>query len=198
MEETESLVEYREYLQYQKLYDELLAAIAANGQTDEELTKQLYALAAVIVPQLVQKRMLPVKNCRMQKHSTGRVRKKRHRQRQIIRNYWAGLRRQNRLQCILPKRLNRQKRTGCLYGKAGILVMEKAGEEYSACTQKIKEQEEQLLQTEGQLSQVEALLSKSRQQQASCRARIELLTEQLGQAETKKNRNRKKSSSFYS
>ena len=65
--------------------------------------------------------------------------------------------------------------------KAGILVMEKAGEEYSACTQKIKEQEEQLLQTEGQLSQVEALLSKGRQQQASCRARIELLTEQLGQ-----------------
>ena len=56
MEETESLVEYREYLQYQKLYDELLAAIAANGQTDEELTKQLYALAAVIVPQLVQKK----------------------------------------------------------------------------------------------------------------------------------------------
>lgn len=39
MEETESLVEYREYLQYQKLYDELLAAIEANGQTDEELTK---------------------------------------------------------------------------------------------------------------------------------------------------------------
>ena len=56
MEETESLVEYREYLQYQKLYDELLAAIAANGQTDEELTKQLYALAVVIVPQLVQKK----------------------------------------------------------------------------------------------------------------------------------------------
>ena len=42
MEETESLVEYREYLQYQKLYDELLAAITANGQTDEELIKQLY------------------------------------------------------------------------------------------------------------------------------------------------------------
>lgn len=39
--------------------------------------------------------------------------------------------------------------------------MEKAGEEYSACTQKIKEQEEQLLQTEGQLSQVEALLSRA-------------------------------------
>ena len=45
MEETESLVEYREYLQYQKLYDELLAAIAANGQTDEELIKQLYDCA---------------------------------------------------------------------------------------------------------------------------------------------------------
>ena len=59
---------------------------------------------------LYRKRMLLVKNCRMQKHSTGRVRKKRHRQRQIIRNYWAGLRRQNRLQCILPKRLNRQKK----------------------------------------------------------------------------------------
>ena len=56
MEETESLVEYREYLQYQKLYDELLAAITANGQTDEELIKQLYALAVVIVPQLVQKK----------------------------------------------------------------------------------------------------------------------------------------------
>lgn len=69
--------------------------------------------------------------------------------------------------------------------------MEKAGEEYSACTQKIKEQEEQLLQTEGQLSQVEALLSKGRQQQASCRARIELLTEQLGQAETKKEQEQK-------
>ena len=38
---------------------------------------------------------------------------------------------------------------------------------------------------------MEALLSKGRQQQASCRARIELLTEQLGQAETKKEQEQK-------
>ena len=104
------------------------------------------------------------------------------------------------MQCILPTKIEQaEKELGACMEKAGILVMEKAGEEYSACTQKIKEQEEQLLQTEGQLSQVEALLSKGRQQQASCRARIELLTEQLGQAETKKEQEQKeKDSSFYS
>lgn len=42
-----------------------------------------------------------------------------------------------------------EKELGACMEKAGILVMEKAGEEYSACTQKIKEQEEQLLQDRG-------------------------------------------------
>lgn len=110
MEETESLVEYREYLQYQKLYDELLAAIAANGQTDEELTKQLYALAAVIVPQLVQKKNAAGEELQNAETQYRACQKEAAQAKADYQNYWAGLRRQNRLQCILPKRLNRQKK----------------------------------------------------------------------------------------
>ncbi len=192
MEETESLVEYREYLQYQKLYDELLAAIAANGQTDEELTKQLYALAAVIVPQLVQKKNAAGEELQNAETQYRACQKEAAQAKADYQELLGGAAAAEQIAVHTAKEIEQaEKELGACMEKAGILVMEKAGEEYSACTQKIKEQEEQLLQTEGQLSQVEALLSKGRQQQASCRARIELLTEQLGQAETKKEQEQK-------
>ena len=173
MEETESLVEYREYLQYQKLCDELLAAIAANGQTDEELTKQLYALAAVIVPQLVQKKNAAGEELQNAETQYRACQKEAAQAKADYQELLGGAAAAEQIAVHTAKEIEQaEKELGACMEKAGILVMEKAGEEYSACTQKIKEQEEQLLQTEGQLSQVEALLSKGRQQQASCRARI--------------------------